>query len=63
MGLEIGTTIYRKKDGVAMRVVTQGVLFNGVMRSWACSWTDPATGEYKEDIFSENELMESSATD
>ena len=60
MNLEIGKTVYRIKDGAAMKVAAQGALINGALRSWACYWLDPQTGVEKEDIFRENELTEES---
>ncbi len=59
MNLEIGQTIYRKRDGVEMKVVTQGAGYKG-MRSWACSWINPKTDKIEEDVFFENELTEDS---
>lgn len=61
MAIEIGKTVYRKKDGVKMNVLTQGPAYKGIS-SWGCSWTDSKTGKHEEDVFPENELTESPST-
>ena len=57
MNLEIGKTIYRKQDGVKMKVFTQGPAYKGIS-SWGCSWTDSETGKHHEEVYPENELTE-----